>query len=150
MPEQTYKRIDLAKEQLEIALEMFLLRRSFISALTLAGAAEEIFGQALIQCGEKTTLQNEYPLIEPVENLFRKEPYKWSEFTEGKNRVRNAAKHMKDASQTMVTADMEDEALWMIVRTLDNHTRLGFKPTPQMHEFEDWFNKNVVGLKHEV
>ncbi|MCR4347057.1 MAG: hypothetical protein NUV55_07640 [Sulfuricaulis sp.] len=150
MPEQTYQRVDLAKEQLEVALEMFLKRGSFVSALTLAGAAEEILGETLIQRGEKTTLQHECSLIKPVEDLFRKKPYSWSEFTEKKNRVRNAAKHIKNASEATVTADIEDEALWMIVRACDNHARLGLEPTPLMQEFEEWFYKNVVGLEYEV
>ncbi len=150
VPEQTYERIELAKEQLEIALEMFLKRRSFVSALTLAGAAEEILGKALIQRGEKTTLQHECPLIEPVESLFRKTKYGWGEFIEKKNRARNAAKHMKDKSEATITADLEDEALWMIVRACDNHTRLGLELTPLMYEFENWFYTNVVGLEYEV
>ena len=150
MPEQIFQRVDLAKEQLEVALEMFLKRSSFVSALTLAGAAEEILGKTLIQRGEKTTLQHEYPLIKPVEDLFRKKPYSWSEFIEKKNRVRNAAKHIKNASEATVTADIEDEALWMIVRACDNHARLGLEPTPLMQEFEEWFYKNVVGLEYEV
>jgi hypothetical protein len=150
MPEQTYQRIDLAKEQLEIALEMFLKRCSFVSALTLAGAAEEILGKTLIQRDEKTTLQHEYLLIKPVENLFREKPYDWREFIEKKNRVRNAAKHLKEASKATITANFEDEALWMIVRACDNHMRLGLEPTPLMQEFDDWFYKNVVGLEYEV
>lgn len=150
MPEQTYKRIDLAKEQLEIALKMFLGRRSFVSALTLAGVAEEILGKALIDRGKKTTLQHEFPLIKPVEDLFRKNPYDWGEFIKKKNRVRNAAKHMKNASEATITADLEDEALWMIVRACDNHARIELEPTALMKEFEDWFHENVVGLEHEV
>jgi hypothetical protein len=47
MAKQSYQRIDLATEQLDVALELFLSRRSFVSALTLAGAAEEILGKAL-------------------------------------------------------------------------------------------------------
>ena len=150
MAEKTYQRVDLAKEQLENALELFLRRGSFVSALTLAGAAEEILGKALSQRGEKTTLQHEYPLIKPVEELFRNEPFSWKEFVEKKNLARNAAKHMKDASVSIVTADLADEALWMIVRACDNHARLGLQETPLMKEFEDWFYEHVVGLEYEV
>lgn len=150
MPEKTYQRVDLAKEQLENALELFLKRGSFVSALTLAGAAEEILGKALSQRGEKTTFQHEYPLIRPVEEVFRNEPFSWKEFVEKKNLARNAAKHMKDATVSIVTADLADEALWMIVRACDNHARLGLQETPLMKEFEDWFYEHVVGLEYEV
>lgn len=40
-------RINLGIEQLDVALELFLEERSYVAALTLAGAAEEILGKAL-------------------------------------------------------------------------------------------------------
>jgi hypothetical protein len=45
--DQTYNRVDLAAEQLDVALSLFLENQSLVSALTLAGAAEEILGKAL-------------------------------------------------------------------------------------------------------
>ena len=47
MAEETYERLFLAKGQLDTALELFLDQRNYSSAITLAGAAEEIFGRAL-------------------------------------------------------------------------------------------------------
>lgn len=42
MAEKTYERLVLAKGQLDTALDLFLEQRNFASAITLAGAAEEI------------------------------------------------------------------------------------------------------------
>ena len=53
-------------------------------------------------------------------------------------------------SDTEVVADLEDEALWMLVRACDNHKRLDLEATPRMAEFDDWFYENVVGIKIEV
>ena len=145
MAEQTYERVALAKEQLEISIELFLSKRSMASALTLAGAAEEILGMALRHQGKRTTLQDQHSFIEPLEVLLRKGPYLWSDFIEEKNRARNAAKHMRLPTDTFIACDLEDEALWMIVRAYDNYNRLDLHPTDLMHEFEDWFNYNVVG-----
>lgn len=143
MAAQEHKKIDLAVEQLTVALELFLARRSFVSALTLGGAAEEVFGKALAQ----NTLQDEYTFLEPVNKLLRRKPYEWKEFVSEKNRVRNAAKHMQDPSQSSVIADIEDEALWMLVRACDNYKRLELAPIPQMQQFEEWFYENVVGIE---
>lgn len=143
-----YKRLDLAKEQLDVALEIFLSRKSYVSALTLAGAAEEIFGKSLTQRSEKTTLQHEHSVIAPVEELLQHKPYNWKEFISEKNRVRNAAKHMKDETESTVMADIEDDALWLIVRACDNYRRLGLEPTSLMLEFDNWFFENVVGLEY--
>src|SRR5688572_22389684 len=39
--EQAYQRVKLAEEQLDVALDLFLSKRSLVSALPLAGAAKE-------------------------------------------------------------------------------------------------------------
>lgn len=145
MAKQTYERIVLAMEQLEMSIELFLSKRSMASSLTLAGAAEEILGMALKHQGKRTTLQDQHSSIEPLEVLLRKGPYLWSDFIEEKNRARNAAKHMSRPADATITCDLEDEALWMIVRAYDNYNRLDLHPTDRMHQFEDWFNYNVVG-----
>jgi hypothetical protein len=150
MPEQTYQRIDLAKEQLDVGLELFLSQRSVVSALTLAGAAEEILGKTLSLRGEESTLKYSYSRIAPVRELLHRRQYNWKNFIDEKNRVRNAAKHVQDASKSSVVADLEVEALWMLVRACDNYLRLGLNPTPRMEEFDDWFSKNVVGTEHDT
>ena len=150
MPEHTHERIALAQEQLDVALELFLSKRSMVSALTLAGAAEEILGKALRHLGKKTTLKYEHSVIEPVERFLRRQPFLWKDFIEEKNRVRNAAKHMREPSDTHVIADLEDEALWMLVRACDNYKRLDLEATPRMAEFDDWFYENVAGIKIDV
>lgn len=69
---QTHRRIDLAQEQLDVALELFLSKRSLVSALTLAGAAEEIFSKALKFRGKKTALEYEHSVVAPVEEFLRR------------------------------------------------------------------------------
>jgi hypothetical protein len=148
--ELTYQRIDLAKEQLDVALELFLSQRSLVSALTLAGAAEEILGKELSRLSEECTLQHEYSMIAPVQELLHRRRYSWKDFIDEKNRVRNAAKHMGNASELSVYADLEDQALRMLVRACDNYRRLALNPTPRMEEFDAWFWKNVLGTDDYV
>lgn len=143
--EKDHNRIDLAIEQLEIALKLFLKKKSFVSSLTLAGASEEIFGKQLSFQSIATTLDSEFSTIKPVRDLLDKKELVWKNFIQEKNRVRNAAKHMRDETQETVYADIEDEALWMIVRACDNYNRLGLTPTSTMIYFDDWFYENVVG-----
>jgi len=47
MPQYTFDRLQLAVEQLDVAIELFRSGRSDVAALTLAGAAEEILGKML-------------------------------------------------------------------------------------------------------
>jgi hypothetical protein len=144
-----HNRIQLAVEQLQTALALFLEARSYVSALTLAGAAEEILGKALEHEGKQTTLQYEHTVIAPVEKFLRRQPLTWKVFVDEKNRVRNAAKHMRDANETDIEADLEDEALWMIVRACDNYNRLDLPKTDLMYEFENWFYTNVAGVSSD-
>jgi hypothetical protein len=92
-------------------------------------------------------LEHEHSIVAPVEELLRKTDYSWKDFVAEKNRVRDAAKHMNDETESTILADLEDEAIWMIVRACDNYYRLGNTSTPVIEEFDNWFWDNVVGLE---
>jgi hypothetical protein len=77
------------------------------------------------------------------------EELKWADFADRENHARNAAKHMGTAGETTVTVDFEEAALWMIVRAIDNHERLGGSRTAKMMEFGAWFYEHVVGIQSE-
>lgn len=147
MSEESHHKISLAIEQLENALSLFLDGRSHVSALTLAGAAEEILGMAVKINGVENSLQELYRIYNDPGLTWINPPKTWAEFTtKSKNKARNAVKHVSGKYDLTFEADIEDEALWMIVRAVDNYNRLGFGPTELMHEFDDWFFENVVGI----
>ncbi len=147
MAEEIHNKVDLAIEQMQTALALFLEGRSYASALTLAGAAEEILGMALKIKNIENSLQESYRTHNDPDLKWLNPQKTWAEFTtKEKNRVRNALKHVSDANDLTFKADIEDEALWMLVRATDNYERLGFAPTKRMHEFEEWFYANIVGI----
>lgn len=140
-------KIDIAIEQLEVALKLFLSSGSYVSVLTLAGAAEEIFGMALKIKGIENSLQEQYRLYSQTDLEWINQSKTWAEYTtRGKNKVKNAVKHLHDEDDLIFDADIKDEALWMLVRATDNFNRLGFRPTESMHEFDEWFYETVVGV----
>jgi hypothetical protein len=142
--DQTYNRVDLATEQLDVALSLFLEKQSLVSALTLAGAAEEILGKALSHGGEKNSLDWKYEAVEPTHIMLHRKPLSKADFISVENRARNAAKHMGAANEPTVTLDLEDAAIWVIVRACDNFDRLNLPRTARMAQFENWFHKHVV------
>src|SRR5262245_60551046 len=91
---QTYSRIELAVEQLDTALSLFLNKQSLVSALTLAGAAEEILGKALQCRAEQNSLDWKYENTEWWYAKLHKKSLSKKEFAENENRARNAAKHI--------------------------------------------------------
>ena len=143
--EQGYSRIELAVEQLDIALSLFLNNESFVSALTLAGAAEEILGKALQRKAEQNSLDWKYENTEWWWTELHDKPLSRKEFAEHENRARNVAKHIGESNEITVTVDLEDAALWMIVRACDNYRRLQLPGTARMLEFENWFYEYVIG-----
>jgi hypothetical protein len=148
MPEHMYLRVDLAREQLGVALELFLAGRSMVSVITLAGAAEEVLGKAVEFAGGENSLTYEYAFVRPIKEVFRSESYALSTFIFEMNHVRNAAKHLDDSAPS-VAADLEEEAVRMLVRACRNYDRLGFPMTPEMRVFDDWYMTNMVGISCE-
>jgi len=146
LSEQTYTRVSLAVEQLDLALMLFLDMRSYVSALTLAGAAEEILGRALVIAGKGNTLRQKYESMATFHEALHRAPLKWADFVDGENRARNAVKHLRLAIDETLTVDLEHTALWMIVRACDNFERIGMARTERMFQFDEWFHVNVAGI----
>lgn len=142
-----HNRVALATEQLELALELFLSGRSYVSALTLAGAAEEIFGSTLTSSGRENSLAYQYDRFMSAEAFLKglpKEQFK--AFATDMNTVRNAAKHIGRNGQATVRGDLRTEALWMIVRACDNYRRLNLPVLDKIVAFEEWFAESIVGV----
>ena len=56
--EQKLTRVEVARVQLDRALLLFLSKADYISAITLAGAAEEILGKLAEQSGQPHALDS--------------------------------------------------------------------------------------------
>ena len=65
MTDQMYNKVDLAREQLDDAISLFR-KKKFVSALTLAGAAEDILGKALSHRGQQNSLELKYETVEQL------------------------------------------------------------------------------------
>ena len=144
MASSRHDQLALAAEQLDIAIGLFLNEQSYVSALTLAGAAEEILGRALKQVGGETAMQQAYEVSATTHRHLHRKELKWQDFADGENYARNAAKHL--LQDRAVEADLRRAALWMIARACTNHDRLDRERTERMQEFDHWFYEHEVGL----
>jgi len=143
-----HNRVDLAREQFDVAIELFLAKRSMASVITLAGAADEIFGHFLLKtdrAGERM-VEVRKPIVKWVRQKTGigdpTKPFTLSEM----NNVRNALKHVRDLSGTLtptVSADLYDEALTMLVRAHANLDMLNLPRSSQVSELEEWFEANL-------
>jgi len=89
----SFDSLALATEQLEIAIELFLSKRSFASAVTLGGAAEEIFGVECRECGLEPFNDWMYENTERLFRYFYGEDNTKKKYFNDQNAVRNALKH---------------------------------------------------------
>jgi hypothetical protein len=145
MTSQTCHRIDLAREQLEMALDAFLERHRFASAITLASAAERVMGHALRQAGQPAVLDWKFEATDLVHtDLHGKAPDKGA-FTDAENRVSNALRYFAKTSAPDFEADLEEAACWMLVRACENAHRLGLT-VQGFDAFNDWFYAHVVAV----
>ncbi len=145
MTECTYLRVDLAKEQLEVALSLFLEKQSYAAAITLAGAAEEILGKELVRQKKQPVLEWKFTQMVVFHKLLHGEDLKSKKFFAEENRIRNDLKHFDENENSTLTTDLEDAACWMLVRACENAQRLEIE-IARFRDFDNWFYENVVGI----
>lgn len=144
MAEESYKQVDLAARQLEMALNLFLDKICLSSSITLAGAAEEVFGRSAARTGTKPILEELYESAATIHRELYPKKLDKKVFIEEKNRARNALKHLQEDCDEAIVVDLEDAACWMLVRALDNARRAGIQISRES-EFDEWFYENIVG-----
>ena len=137
--------VDHAREQVDEAIGLFL-EGQFVSALRLAGAADEILAKALSDSGQQNSLELKYEIMEPILTMRHQTK---EDFIRDENRALNAVRDMASATDPSVTLDLEEAASSMIVRACHNRDLLGLPPIAKMRKFENWFDKHVVGLEYD-
>ena len=145
MTSKICNRVDLALEQLEMALVAFLERHRFASAITLASAAERVMGQALRHAGKQAVLDWEFEANDLVHTRLHGCSLDRKSFNDTENRVSNALRHFDKADAPDFDADLEEAACWMLVRACENAHRLGLT-VQGFDAFNDWFCEHVVGI----
>jgi len=122
---------EIAERQLERALSLFFNEKDFVSALTLAGAAEEILGKMLNEAGRKNTLDE---VVAGSMDLVGNETAKPNQIAALANHYRNRMKHLQDGSA--MTFSVGFEAAEMIERATSNYWQLTHELSPLMERFQ--------------
>ena len=146
MPQHTFDRLQLAVEQLDLAIELFLSHRSDVAALTLAGAAEEILGKAVNRIGGQSALEQTHETLALTSRILRGVELKYNSVADEENYARNSVKHLREGEDATVTTDIHRAAQSMIVRACTNYGRLDLPWTDPIKSFDDWFLEHEVGV----
>ncbi|OWL83345.1 hypothetical protein [Halopseudomonas aestusnigri] len=112
-------KMNVARRQLEVAIELFLADGDLISIITLAGAAEEIFGKISIKADKENSLSL---MVRTHKTLGSTATEK--ELIKHANLVRNSLKHANDEGDEEIEFDERQEAISMLSRALTNYFRV--------------------------
>jgi hypothetical protein len=132
---QKLTKIEIAKRQLLHANELFCAEKNIVSAITLAGAADEVLGKLVERNGAINALDQEVKdQCEMFESFFghTADP---KIFRELENYARNHLKHI--GSEETVELDLEQRAVDLIERAVKNYQKLYPGPMPEFTKFDD-------------
>jgi hypothetical protein len=111
---------DLALKQLETALSLYFDGRDFALVITLAGAADEIFGKLLRATGLENSLDSLVKAVFAIQVHLYGEANEPKRIAQRANSARSSLKHWDEGSPQIVTIDLETEAQDMLGRAIDN------------------------------
>ena len=136
MPVRAYYPEELALVQLETALRLFFEGNDFASVITLAGAADEIFGKLLSSTGRSNSLEVLKKAVVDIHQKLYGESIEPREIADRANKARNNLKHLDERQPSMVKVDLAQEASDMLFRAIDNYWALKETLTPAMEQFQ--------------
>ena len=136
MSEQPYHKQTIGLMQIETALKLYFEGQDYFSAITLAGAAEEIFGKLLSTRGIENSLESITAASTAIHQKLFGSPVARKDIADRANRARNALKHVELNESQMVSLDPKEEAKDMLQRAVDNYWLLEQSLTPAMERFQ--------------
>ncbi len=128
---------EIARHQIDTAIDLFLEDKDFISALTLAGAGEELTGKLIERAGGQNMLQKLHAWYEETTG----EEIKFGEFAKNANFTRNTLKHANNAEEDELELQ-RSETVQMIMRAMTNYKELVGEPSEKMKVMAGWIAKN--------
>jgi hypothetical protein len=127
----------MAHQQLETALALYFEKRDYYSAITLAGAADEIFGQLLKAEGKEPRLESIKKSVAAIFERLQGRPLDPARVAERANHARNALKHWNQGQPLIVKFDALEEAKDMLERAISNYWALEADLSAAMEKFQN-------------
>lgn len=149
MIQQVYKRIELAENQLETAIGLFVGDGDKFSVISLAGAADVILC-CLVSNSEKENF-TEYSLKKAAakggsQNETRQSHGRCINDT----LFINDLKHMDEGDDGYIDVDVKECALGAILKALANYAILGGKNKDFVQAFMAWVQLNLDPKKYNI
>jgi hypothetical protein len=131
-------KIDVALEQLDWSIKLFIDHKQYVAAITLAGAAEEILGKLV---GEKASVS------ELTKKLSLESGIEEKEVRDGHlNKARNWFKHCDSATNVTIDLELEVVTIQYIVRAMANLLSYDESLPSEGQKFFAWLASNRPDL----
>ncbi len=129
---KSYSKLDIAVNQIQTAIEIYLNDQDPFSVITLAGAGEEILARLLQRHSKEPTLMKHAEALKAIhEELNGKSP-DLKHVRDSLNEAKNTIRHMNCSENGNVTMDPIFEAEAMLNRAIDNYYALTGRFTDKM------------------
>jgi len=129
---------DLALIQLRRSIQLFNLK-DFISATTLAGAANEIFGQIALANKGYNSLDGDKWFWDGLAEKYHKAKPPRGKIVQVNNNIKNVLKHCNGGINSYVDADWEFEAQSQIDDAIRNYM-IAYDMIPQDRIIKNYMN----------
>ena len=127
-------KIEVAKRQIDVAIDLLRTDGDYLAIITLAGAAEEILGEFLKRHNKKA-------MVDHLKELDRKlsEGRSYKVFNHEINGIRNALKHANFPDEDEIEVEHCD-AVAMLSRAVANYILLGEVESTEVLWFYNYLN----------
>lgn len=130
---------EVARRQIDTAIDLFLNGKDYLSVVTLAEAGEEILGSLLSRAGKKSMIAHLIDLDKKLSSGGRQ----FKIINQEINGFRNSLKHANDRTEDIIdVAEDQEHAIAMLARALTNYNELEGKLSVRMEQFYVWLRQN--------
>ncbi|GAB1267482.1 hypothetical protein NBRC116493_07350 [Aurantivibrio infirmus] len=134
-----YKKVDIAKAQLDAAIKLYFIGDEYFSSITLAGAAENVFGSILKLLGKEPALYSFARTERMIVQALHGEEVDENELRKAMNDVRNNIKHFSGLGEQEISLDPKESAEHMINRAISNLEELNLPKSKAIELFEKYY-----------
>ncbi|WP_168793667.1 hypothetical protein [Paraburkholderia aromaticivorans] len=138
-----YTKQEAAERQLNTSIRLFF-EGDYLSSLTLAGAAEEIFGKLSLRAGLPVALDEVAEFHRGDTDPALTDKQHRTLIADILNKARNQAKHANDPLETELDVS-EWEPAYLLMRAVPMAQKLGVTDTDEMKAFAVWVQQHQDG-----
>ncbi|PCJ25086.1 MAG: hypothetical protein COA96_08045 [SAR86 cluster bacterium] len=132
---ETVSYLDVATRQLNRSIRLYLDEKDYLSSITLAGAAEEILGQLVVENGGTHELEHEITATLRFCDKDENDPKERKSVALLANYFKNRTKHYRKEGELIYLTDLS--AAQLIDRAISNYWTLTQSGTEDMEQFKN-------------